>query len=705
MSIPITVSPGTDRTATFTSGSTSASFNYAAPQDADCDDERISLGFGALPSNVVTGSPSSATLTVRDDDDCATRPATPTGLQGTAGDGTITLTWDPVDGAEKYKVQQAAGTGEPLLWALLPTLFTSPNATITGLTNGEVYHHQVRSENSAGASDWSAAITTILYFPAPTGLDVVPLPYREARLSWGAVSGASGYVVKAKTGGAGSETTSIIGGSNTSHKILLDDIVNGEGLAEAPAYEFQVKATGAYPNVGIYSREVRIIDTPVTAVNGDSRGTEDGNGEAKALWEASSLQEIVGLDFSAGTVSFRYRKFGAYNSGDSTLDHIEVGWKPEVFVGTPETTSNNPITGLDHEEIYAIQFIYEKTTTGADGPETTKVYAARDVYVWPSDEAAGVINQNGEYVRNHERVATFPLGRHVIQGDNYYEYRVCKETFPSGTVTIDGIEIDKQDAWSKVVEHALEQWEVATDGLVTMTSVEAECADYSDYVEDIEAEIDDLRSDISNGDALSDQQVLYLRTFVEGLEGIVYVRPLDRIWSEIKMVNVSGLYPELHSVGNNNNSVIRFDELASEIGLSKCIFDLDDAGTKGCAVPEPRKTLTNLNTLREIVSTDILLHQENLLEDIGSDPPSLSGGDVRFNKCPTDSHRAYQTLVHEAGHALGIREGDTDDPYYRDHPLESQSPVTVMSYNTSAGLRCSPHPFDILAIYAIYQTR
>ena len=35
----------------------------------------------------------------------------------------------------------------------------------------------------------------------------------------------------------------------------------------------------------------------------------------------------------------------------------------------------------------------------------------------------------------------------------------------------------------------------------------------------------------------------------------------------------------------------------------------------------------------------------------------------------------------------------------------AESRITTMSYNTSAGLRCSPHPFDILAIYALYQSR
>ena len=70
--IPVRVSPGTDRTLTFESTTTSGTFTYTAPQDLDCDDETVNLRFGTLPSTVLeASSPSSATITVEDDDVCA----------------------------------------------------------------------------------------------------------------------------------------------------------------------------------------------------------------------------------------------------------------------------------------------------------------------------------------------------------------------------------------------------------------------------------------------------------------------------------------------------------------------------------------------------------------------------------------------------------------------------------------------------------
>ena len=67
--VPIEVSPGTDGTVTFRNRSTSEEFTYAAGDDSDCDDETVNLRFGTLPSTVSrNGSPSTATITIRDDD-------------------------------------------------------------------------------------------------------------------------------------------------------------------------------------------------------------------------------------------------------------------------------------------------------------------------------------------------------------------------------------------------------------------------------------------------------------------------------------------------------------------------------------------------------------------------------------------------------------------------------------------------------------
>ena len=65
---------------------------------------------------------------------------------------------------------------------------------------------------------------------------------------------------------------------------------------------------------------------------------------------------------------------------------------------------------------------------------------------------------------------------------------------------------------------------------------------------------------------------------------------------------------------------------------------------------------------------------------------------IRFNACPDADPNwnvPYSSLVHEAGHALRIA-----------HPEKWDS---IMNYRQREP-DCSPHPFDIMAVFAIYQT-
>ena len=126
--------------------------------------------------------------------------------------------------------------------------------------------------------------------------------------------------------------------------------------------------------------------------------------------------------------------------------------------------------------------------------------------------------------------------------------------------------------------------------------------------------------------------------------------------------------------------------------------------------------------------------------------------DVAFNTCmpditpaslgddPDEGYKAYTIAVHEAGHALGLSgfsikdllssfvpdfiapllnrpiiwfEPNDGQRYVTSHPT---IPDSVLNYDKLDKIRypidsefaepdCSPHPFDIMAIYALYQTR
>lgn len=93
---------------------------------------------------------------------------------------------------------------------------------------------------------------------------------------------------------------------------------------------------------------------------------------------------------------------------------------------------------------------------------------------------------------------------------------------------------------------------------------------------------------------------------------------------------------------------------------------------------------------------------------------------MRASRCPTEDYQAHETLVHEAGHAIGISPFDNDDiddddadrTYKEAHPFPRDSVYSVMvsrippaGQTLAPAHSCSPHPLDIMAIYAMYKSK
>jgi fibronectin type 3 domain-containing protein len=78
-----------------------------------------------------------------------TPPATPTGLQATAGNAEVSLAWTASAGATSYHVKRSTTSGGPYTQVAAPT--TTSDAD-TGLTNGTTYYYVVSALNAAGES-------------------------------------------------------------------------------------------------------------------------------------------------------------------------------------------------------------------------------------------------------------------------------------------------------------------------------------------------------------------------------------------------------------------------------------------------------------------------------------------------------------------------------------------------------------------------
>src|SRR5271156_4899654 len=84
----------------------------------------------------------------------AVPPATPTGLQATAGNAQVSLSWNASTGATSYNVKRSTVTGGPFSTTLSSP--TATNYTDTTVTNGTPYFYVVSAVNAAGESANSA---------------------------------------------------------------------------------------------------------------------------------------------------------------------------------------------------------------------------------------------------------------------------------------------------------------------------------------------------------------------------------------------------------------------------------------------------------------------------------------------------------------------------------------------------------------------
>ena len=94
------------------------------------------------------------------------------------------------------------------------------------------------------------------------------------------------------------------------------------------------------------------------------------------------------------------------------------------------------------------------------------------------------------------------------------------------------------------------------------------------------------------------------------------------------------------------------------------------------------------------VSGDIFIRQSHF----SGDPLLRPQTDVIFNKCGNSAdnpNSSYKSFLHEVGHALGI--GGAQEG----HSLDDVN--SVVNYTEEPD--CSPYPLDIMALYALYQTR
>jgi fibronectin type 3 domain-containing protein len=129
-----------------------------------------------------------------------TVPSPPAGLNATAGNGQVTLSWTASLGAISYNIYRGTTAGDE---AAIPvqTGITSTSFTDLGLTNGTKYYYQVSAVNAAGESLRSGEVSATPQAPSQTVVWAVA----AGGAATGSFQADTGF-----TGGATYQTTTAI---------------------------------------------------------------------------------------------------------------------------------------------------------------------------------------------------------------------------------------------------------------------------------------------------------------------------------------------------------------------------------------------------------------------------------------------------------------------------------------------------------------
>lgn len=256
-------------------------------------------------------------------------PATPTGLNLTASDSQIAVSWNTVSGATSYTVEYkttAAGSYTQR------TPVGGTTDTITGLVNGTTYDVRVFATNAGGDSAPTAASQATpvadTVAPAPSNL-AATAGDTEVDLTWDAVVHSpvvTGYNIQWRIDGSSDAyTDQAVSGQSTVAATVT-------GLVNGTSYEFRIASVNS---VGTGSYSALVTETPAaptTAPAPTGLAATPGNTQVSLSWNTVTHDPVV----TGYRIRYRLNGGGAYTTKDVS----------------GQATSSDIITGLTNDSLY-----------------------------------------------------------------------------------------------------------------------------------------------------------------------------------------------------------------------------------------------------------------------------------------------------------------------------------------------------------------
>ena len=201
----------------------------------------------------------------------ATKPQ----VTATAGNGSVTLTWEKVSGATKYAIASRNEDGSYKTYSLSCDVTTY---TINGLSNGRSYDFLVQAWTGSWSNFDSSDLVSAVPMDAtsPSNVTAEPAGDGEILLKWDAVKEAEAYAV----------AEYVDGGYRTYTTALKDTSYTVSNLSNGKPHSFLVQARvgGKWSAV---SKDLHVTATPEGATKPQVTATA-GNGSVTLTWEKVS---------------------------------------------------------------------------------------------------------------------------------------------------------------------------------------------------------------------------------------------------------------------------------------------------------------------------------------------------------------------------------------------------------------------------------